>query len=326
MTEKKQFEIIVPDSESDIRLDVYLSGHPELELSRTKVQKLVESGDIIVNGKPANKKQFVVTGDKIKISVTPPEEIALTAENIPLEIVYDDKYLAVVNKPAGMVTHPGAGNQSGTLVNALLYHFHNLSVSSDPDRPGIVHRLDKDTSGLLLIAKDDNVYTKLQTAIQNRDVKRTYLALICGHVTEDIGEIDLPIGRSIKNRKKMTVTNVNSREAVTQYNLLSRYRTYDLLEVNLMTGRTHQIRVHFAHLGHPIFGDPDYGGRDKWHRGIFGPEKPLAKKILGIMKRQALHAQKLAFVHPVTNKKIELETKLPDDYNKLLNILNNEGV
>ncbi|KAA3635902.1 MAG: RluA family pseudouridine synthase [Calditrichaeota bacterium] len=326
MAENKQIEIIVSESENDVRLDVFLSGHPELELSRTKVQKLVESGDIIVNSKTANKKQFVVSGDKIEISIAPPEESELIAENIPLEILYDDKYLAVVNKPAGMVTHPGAGNRSGTLVNALLYHFKNLSSSSDPERPGIVHRLDKDTSGLLLIAKDDNVYTKLQTAIQNRDVKRTYLALICGHVTEDIGEIDLPIGRSIKNRKKMTVTTVNSREAVTHFKLLNRYRTYDLLEVNLMTGRTHQIRVHFAHLGHPIFGDPDYGGRDKWHRGIFGPEKPLGKKILGIMKRQALHAQKLAFEHPVTKEKIELESKLPDDYNKLLNILNNEGV
>ena len=326
MNDIKKIEIEVALDDEPIRLDSYLASRPDLDLSRSKIQKLLDENGILVNDEPANKKQKVHPNDRIVISVVPSPPIQITAENIDLDIVYDDKYLAVVNKPPGLVTHPGTGNKSGTLVNALLYHFKNLSNVSDPERPGIVHRLDKETSGLLLVAKDDAVYTKLQTALQAREIKRTYLALICGHMKEDSGEINLPIGRSIKDRKKMTVTNVNSREAITQYKLLTRYRTYDLLEVNLMTGRTHQIRVHFSHLGHPIFGDPDYGGRDKWHKGIFGPERPLAKKLLGTLKRQALHAQKLAFVHPVTGKKIELEAKIPDDYNKLMNILDNEGV
>lgn len=325
MTELKKIEIIVDEGTELERVDSYLASHPDLDLTRSKIQNLISDGAIILNGLPANKKHKVKPHDTIIISIAPPEEILLEPENIPLDIVYDDEYLAVVNKQPGLVTHPGTGNKSGTLVNALLYHFKHLSQATDQDRPGIVHRLDKDTSGLLLIAKNDTVHLKLQQAIQAREVKRTYLVLICGHLKEDFGEINLPIGRSINDRKKMAVTNVGSREAITEYKLLARYRTYDLLEVNLQTGRTHQIRVHFSHLGHPVFGDNEYGGRDKWHKGIFGPERPLAKKLLGLMKRQALHAQKLSFVHPITGENIKLEAKIPDDYNRAINILNNEG-
>ena len=325
MTKAEKIEIIVDDNIDSERIDVYLASHPELQITRSKIQNLISDHAIFVNGQEANKKQKVKPFDTINITIAPVEEILLEPENIPLDIVYNDEYLAVINKQAGLVTHPGAGNKKGTLVNALLYHFNSLSQSTDTDRPGIVHRLDKETSGLLLIAKNDQVHKKLQDAIQAREVKRTYLALICGHMQDDFGEINLPIGRSINDRKKMTVTNVGSRDALTEYKLIARYRTYDLMEVNLQTGRTHQIRVHFSHLGHPVFGDPEYGGRDKWHKGIFGPERPLAKRLLGIMKRQALHAQKIAFTHPITGKHIELEAKIPDDYNKVINILDNEG-
>jgi 23S rRNA pseudouridine1911/1915/1917 synthase len=178
---------------------------------------------------------------------------------------------------------------------------------------------------LLLIAKDDETYLKLQKMIQVREIKRTYIALICGHLTDDEGEINLPIGRSLKDRKKMAVTNINSRDAITRYKLNKRYRSYDLMDVDLMTGRTHQIRVHFSHLGHPIFGDHDYGGREKWNKGIFAPERELGKRLLKIIDRQALHAKALSFIHPHTSKEISLESNPPGDLMKLLNILDNEG-
>lgn len=310
--------------DSTQRLDIYLSEHDELDLSRSKIQKLLSENNILVNDQPADKKQKVSKGDIVSITLPEPEPTHLIAEEIPLEIVYDDQYLAVVNKPAGLVTHPGAGNRQGTLVNALLYHFKNLAEGSQLDRPGIVHRLDKETSGLLVIAKDDKVYRLLQEGIQSREIKRSYLALVCGHLQEDSGRIEFPIGRSNRDRKKMMVAD-DGRDAVTDYQLLKRYRTYDLLDISLQTGRTHQIRVHFAHLGHPVFGDPDYGGREKWHRGIFGPERPLAKKILSLIKRQALHAYKLEFAHPINGEAIKCEINPPSDMTKLLNVLDNEG-
>lgn len=323
--ENKIFRIEVEKTDENLRLDLYLAHHSKSDLSRTRIQKLIEQDLILVNGQPADKKQHVHPGDIIDIANPPVEEIKLEPENIPIDIVYEDEFLAVVNKPAGLVTHPGAGNKSGTLVNALLYHFKNLATASDIERPGLVHRLDKDTTGLLVIAKVDKTYQALQKMIQERKIKRTYLALICGHMQEDEGEINLPIGRSIKDRKKMSVTEKNSREAITLYKLNRRYRSYDLLDVNLMTGRTHQIRVHFSHLGHPVFGDADYGGREKWHKGIFAPERELGKRLLKSFKRQALHARALSFIHPDTNKELNLEAAHPSDMVKLLNILDNEG-
>lgn len=324
-TGSQTVKITVTEDDAGTRIDSFLGNVAEVDISRSKAQKLIDENHITVNGQPVTKKYKVLSGDIIEIESFAPEPVLLAPEPINLEIVFEDDYLAVINKPAGLVTHPGAGNKSGTLVNALLYHLKTLAATDEPDRPGIVHRLDKNTSGLLLVAKEEGVYRKLQKAIQNREVKRTYLALVCGHMQSDSDIIDLPIGRSIKDRKKMAVTDQNSRAAQTEYSLIKRYRSYDLLDVTLLTGRTHQIRVHFSHIGHPVFGDPEYGGREKWHKGIFAPERPLGKKLLGLIKRQALHAKKLVFEHPVSGQEMTCEAQVPDDYNKILNVLDHEG-
>jgi len=312
------------EQESNLRLDRYLSDHPELDLSRTRIQKLIESGLVLINGDTPNKKQTLSVGDKIEITIPPPEPSLVTPEKIDLNVVYEDDHLAVIDKPAGMVTHPGAGNRTGTLVNAMLHRFGTLAISSATDRPGIVHRLDKNTSGLLIIAKSDKAYGELQKMMGQHLVKRTYHAIIWGHLTDSSGTINLPLGRSKRDRKKMAVA-TGGRSAITHYQLLERFRSYSYLELQLETGRTHQIRVHLAHLGHPVFGDPEYGGRDKSIRGLFAPERPLAKQLLSMLPRQALHAIRLQFEHPITNEKIELESDLPSDYKRVLEILRAEG-
>jgi 23S rRNA pseudouridine1911/1915/1917 synthase len=264
-------------------------------------------------------------GEEITVTIEPARADLLAGEPIPLDIIYEDDHLVVVNKPAGMVTHPARGNFSGTLVNALLHHLGDLPDGAGTDRPGIVHRLDKETSGLMVVARTDRTYLALQKAISRREVRRTYHALVCGHVKEDSGVIDRPIGRSPKNRKKMAVVERDGKEAVTEYRLIDRFRSYDLLEIQLHTGRTHQIRVHFSHFGHPVFGDPDYGGREKWHRGIFAPERPLARRLLGSISRQALHARRLEFAHPEEGRPLTFEADLPDDFAGLLELLDEEG-
>ncbi|MEA3297283.1 MAG: RluA family pseudouridine synthase [candidate division Zixibacteria bacterium] len=321
----QQIEIEVAAANASIRLDRYLTDHPDINFTRSRLQKLITDGLVRVNGEITPKRYRVKDGDTITVAIPPPRPTTIEGENIPLDIVYQDQYLAVVNKPSGMVTHPAPGNYSGTLVNAMIHHFGKLSNMGGPDRPGIVHRLDKNTSGLLIVARNDETCLNLQSAVQDRKIKRTYLALVCGHMREDSGRVDLPVGRSLKDRKKMSVTNHHSREAQTDYRLLDRFRSYDLLEVNLLTGRTHQIRVHFSHLGHPVFGDPDYGGRHKWHRGIFAPERQLAKCLLEIMPRQALHAAELEFTHPITGEKLCLRRDPPDDFQHLLETLTEEG-
>jgi 23S rRNA pseudouridine1911/1915/1917 synthase len=317
--------IKVPVDIKPERLDRFLASHPKVDLTRSRLQKLIADGLVLVEGISVVKNHTLRGGETISITISPVPAIDMAAEAIPLDIVFEDDHLAVVNKPAGLVTHPGAGNYTGTMVNALIHHFEKLAGGSGYERPGIVHRLDKNTSGLILVAKTDDIYLKLQQQMQKREIKRTYLALICGHVHEEEGEIDLPIGRSLKDRKKMIVTNVGSREAKTSYKLKDRFRSYDLLEVLLHTGRTHQIRVHFSHLGHPVFGDPDYCGRHKWHRGIFAPERQLAKRLLDFIDRQALHATRLEFTHPVNEQTVLLEADPPDDFQRVLELLNKEG-
>jgi 23S rRNA pseudouridine1911/1915/1917 synthase len=318
-------QLIVPDTTSGARLDKYLGDLPDMGISRTRLQKLIADGLITVDGQAVATKHLLQGGETIDILLPAPEKTLIVGENLPLEIIFEDEHLAVVNKPAGMVTHPAVGNRSGTLVNALIHRFGRLASQGGEDRPGIVHRLDKDTSGLLVIARTDEAYQVLQKAIQAREVQRTYLALICGHVREEAGTIDLPMGRSRRDRTKMAVDGAASREAVTEYRLIKRFKSYDLLDVVLGTGRTHQIRVHFSHLGHPVFGDPEYGGRDKWHRAMFGPDRPLGRRLLGIMQRQALHARRLEFTHPATGERLVFEAEAPEDFRLLLGALEEAG-
>ncbi len=321
----RTWQMTAPDDMEAERLDRFLVAQDNFDLTRSRLHKLIADGLVLVNGQHVAKNYKLRGGEDISISIPAPPPTDLIAEDIPIDIVFEDEHLVVVNKPAGMVTHPGSGNFSGTLANALVHHFGELPQASGSERPGLVHRLDKNTSGLILVARADDVLLNLQQQMQQRRIKRTYLALVCGHMKEEQGLIDLPIGRSLKDRRKMVVTTVAGRSGQTSYRLKDRYRSYDLLEINLQTGRTHQIRVHFAHLGHPVFGDPEYGGRQKWHRGIFAPERLLAKRLLSVIDRQALHACRLQFVHPVTEKNITLSSDLPDDFAQLLHILDREG-
>ncbi len=321
----KKFRLKVTGESIGQRLDLFLSSNAELNLSRNRIQKLIKDDKVLVNGQIPQKRLALSAGDIIDLTLPLPKKSEITAENIDLDIRFEDEFLAVVNKPAGMVVHPAVGNRSGTLVNALMYHFENLAQGGGAERAGIVHRLDKNSSGLLLVAKTDVVHRELQKSLQERSIKREYLALVCGRLKDARGLIKTLIDRSKKDRKKMAVTKTSGRKAVTEYELKVSYRSYQLLKLSLQTGRTHQIRVHLAHLGHPVFGDSEYGGREKWHRGIFAPERPLAKKLLEILPRQALHAQRLEFVHPVKNVRVIVESEIPADFQKVLDLLEKEG-
>lgn len=307
-----------------IRIDKYLGDLVTLELSRTKIRKLIDDQLVLVDGEPVPARFKVRGGENIQLTIPPEPPSELLPEDIPLDIVYEDEYLAIINKPAGLVTHPAPGNATGTLVNALVHHYNSLAAGAS-DRPGIVHRLDKNTSGLMVVARRDEIYTKLQLAIQSRELKRRYLALVFGHFREDSGVIDLPVGRSSRDRKKMAVMEQTGRTAQTRYELVERFRSYDLLKLSLMTGRTHQIRVHCAHFGHPVFGDPEYGGRNKQLPGMFAPERPLALELLGLIKRQALHAAELEFSHPVTGEELRFTAVPPDDFRAVLDLLDRKG-
>ncbi len=323
--EIESIRLNVPPSAKPERLDRFLSDNPDLDVTRTRIQKLIAAGMVLVDGRVVAKHYILKPGQTVSVTIMPEPKPEPVAEEIPLALAYEDDQVAVVDKPAGLVTHPAPGNYSGTLVNALMYHFKTLAGGSGRERPGIVHRLDKNTSGLILVAKTDGAYQRLQQQMQRREIRRTYVALVCGHMREDTGVIELPVGRSLKDRKKMAVTNLAGREAVTRYRLQERFRTYDLLEVDLLTGRTHQIRVHFSHLGHPVFGDPDYGGRHKWHRGAFGPERQLGQRLLAVIDRQALHAARLRFAHPVSGEEMELSSDVPGDFGGVLELLRKEG-
>ena len=282
----------------NIRLDQYLVE--ELEISRSKIQKLIKDGRITLNEKQVNVSALVKLGDIITVSDNLDFEINIIGEDIPLDIVYEDKYLLVINKPSGMVVHPAPGNYHGTMVNALIYRFE-LS-SKDPIRPGIVHRIDKDTSGLLVVAKDDYTHELLSDMISKKEVERIYYALVDGIIPHETGTIDAPIGRDPNNRQKMKVTDINSKNAVTHFRVLKRYSTNQtLIECKLETGRTHQIRVHMAYIGYPIYNDPVYGKTK--HPSSFG---------------QFLHSKRLKFIHPITHELLEFDTPLPDEFKNYL--------
>ena len=294
--------ITVDNNNAKTRLDVVCSVlMNEFISSRNYAQKLIESGNISVNGKILKTNYKVKTGDVITCVLPEPENLTIEAENIPLDIVYEDSDLLVINKRRDMVVHPAPGNYSGTLVNALLYHCKDLSDINGMIRPGIVHRIDKDTTGLLVVAKNNNSHLFLSEQLKRHDIKREYIAVAEGIITENSGTINLPIGRHEVDRKKMTVRADNSKEAITHFQVVQRLQGHTVVVCNLETGRTHQIRVHLSHIGHPIVGDPLYGMRDT--HGMVG---------------QALHARKLSFTHPSSGKLVSFEAPPPADFDELV--------
>jgi len=276
------------------RLDVFLAESFEHKLSRSFIKKLIDKGAVTVNQKTPKAHQIVNEKDEVFLEVPDPEPVEVVPEDIPVNIVYEDSDLVVVNKQSGMVVHPAPGHYRGTLVNALIFHCKELSGIGGVLRPGIVHRLDKDTTGLIVVAKNDSTHKHLCVQFKNKDARRIYIVLVKGVVELDNGIINMPIGRHPMDRKRMGITLTNSREAVTRYSVLERFKDFSVLEVSLGTGRTHQIRVHMAHIGYPVLGDKTYG----------------IKKGLS---RQALHAKKLYFKHPGTGKEMEFETEIPND-------------
>ena len=284
-----------------LRLDAYLTEVEET-LSRSAVQKLAEKGEILVNGAPVKKNYKVKLGDEIEFSLPEAEEVDILPENIPLDIVYEDEDVIVINKPKGLVVHPAPGHWSGTLVNALMYHCgDSLSGINGEKRPGIVHRIDMDTSGLLIVAKNDFAHTALAEQLKDHSLSRVYEAVVVGNIKADSGTINAPIGRHPLDRKKMTVTNQGGREAVTHFEVIARYQGFTHLRLRLETGRTHQIRVHLAWQNHPILGDSVYGkGRQ-----------------LGL-STQCLHARCLSFRHPRDGREVTVECPLPDYFQEIL--------
>jgi len=264
----------------------------------------------MVDGRPPKKSEAAVPGSRIEVVVPPAEAVGIAAEDIPLDIIYEDEELAVVNKPAGMVVHPAPGHRSGTLVNALLHHMPDIEGVGGRLRPGIVHRLDRDTSGLLVVAKTDRAHRGLTDALRRRRVKRLYVTAAWGHLDESPLTIEAPIGRDRKDRKKMAVVE-GGKAAHTRVRVRERWPRADLLDVALKTGRTHQIRVHLAWIGHPVVGDPVYG--EGWERGMGGPDRQWALELARRTPRQFLHAAQLVFEHPVTGERLRLEAPLPAD-------------
>ena len=296
------------------RLDLFVSQ--VAEISRSAAVKLIESGDVTVNGKHSEKKHAVTASDTIEITLPEPEEYAVVAENIPLDIVYEDDMIIVINKPSGMVVHPAPGNYSGTLVNALLYHCRDsLSGIGGVMRPGIVHRIDKDTSGLLVVAKCDKAHAALSEELSYHGIEREYHALVRGGFKNESGTVDLPIGRHPQDRKKMavlTAPGATARDAVTHYEVIRSYGQISYLRLRLETGRTHQIRVHMSHTGHPLLGDEVYGPSSK---------TLIEKHHPALFDGQILHAKRLTLTHPGTGERMTFECELPDNFKKLLELL-----
>lgn len=318
ITEHK-FRFELPDGKKKERIDKFLAGSME-NATRTRIQKLIDAGYVQVNGVLKKANYNVQPGDIIEVTIpcSPRPEFA-EPEEIPLEIVYEDEHLLVVNKPAGMVAHPSFGHYTGTLVNALLHHTQNLSTFNDnPGRPGIVHRIDKDTSGLLLIAKNEVVHAHLAAQFSKHTIEREYWAVVWGRMKEPEGTIDTYIARSKSDRKKFTATESEGKHAVTMYKVIEEFAFASLLSLKLKTGRTHQIRVHLSSLGKPIFGDGTYGGRTIHAGEQTAKIRSRVDNLLEIMQRQALHAKTLGFVHPVTKENIRFDSNPPEDFTLLL--------
>ena len=302
----ENFEYKVDEASVGTRLDVFISNEFENK-SRSYIQGVIEGGAATVNGKGRKSNYKLKLDEIITLDISEPVELNVEAENIPLDVLYEDSDVIVINKPQDMVVHPAPGNYSGTLVNALLYHCRDLSGINGILRPGIVHRIDKDTSGALVVAKNDNAHNSLAMQLKDHSMTRSYLALVEGIIKDDEGSVDQPIGRHTTDRIKMAVVQ-NGKKAVTHYKVIERFENYTLVECNLETGRTHQIRVHMAKIGHPLVGDLIYG----------------FKKQRFNLKGQVLHAKRLGFIHPSTNEYIEFVSPLPDYFEKLIIKLRNE--
>ncbi len=312
-TETKNLKADIEDV--GMRLDIFLSEKIQ-DWSRSRLKKLVDEGDILVNGGAIKSSYRLRDGDEISVELTEQDGDNFEPEDIPIEIVFEDEYLAVINKPAGMVVHPGAGVPNGTLANGIAWHF-KFDVSEDEkdkksNRIGIVHRLDKETSGLIVVAKNEITHEKLSAQFHDRKVRKSYIALVHGFVRKLTGKVEEPIARDRKNRVKMAVDK-NGRNALSVYKVRTRFESFTLLDVDIKTGRTHQIRVHLSHINHPIVGDETYnGGRDKQI-----PDAQLRKAIKNL-DRFFLHAEKLSFIHPVTKEKMDFEQPMPDELTDLL--------
>lgn len=294
--------IIINNSENNKRIDLYLID--KIDMSRSKIQDKLKKGEILVNEKQVKSSYILKENDVISFNIEEEFDTDIEPENIPLDIVYEDNDVIVVNKKNGMVVHPAPGNNHGTLVNALLYHSKNLSKVNGEFRPGIVHRIDAYTTGLLMVAKNDRAHEILAKQLEEKTTTRKYVALVWGVIEHDTGTIDAPIGRDEKDRKKMAVTSLNSKKAITHFRVLERYKNASLIELQLETGRTHQIRVHMNYIGYPVVNDPVYGRR----------------KLIN-NDGQCLHAKTLGFVHPTTGKYMEFTSELPDKFINILNII-----
>lgn len=301
-------QIFIVQDDIKIRLDIFLTQTLEETLTRSHIKKLILGNSVKVNGAHVKSGFNLKTGDEVEIEILKPVNTDIVAENIPLNIIYQDNDIAVINKQRGLVVHPGAGVSNGTLVNALLYHIKDLSGINGEIRPGIVHRIDKDTTGLILIAKNDNAHLKLSKQIAEKSCQRFYKALVEGVIKDDEGTIDAPIARHKKNRKMMCVSK-EGRHAVTHYRVLERFEKYTFLEFKLETGRTHQIRVHCKHINHPIVGDPVYNS--------------TKAKLKFDINGQLLHAYKLIFRHPKTEFLTNFTAEVPDDFQRVLEIMQN---
>lgn len=336
--------LIVPPGQAPERIDVYIA-RSILGATRNKVQEAIDVGAVVVNGRTTRSNYKVRGGDEIAITLMKPPPIELIAQDIPLDIIYEDGDLLVVNKPAGMVTHPGFGNRDGTLVNALLFYAgENLPAlrldpaddENDPidtgdgccggdgaevPRPGIVHRLDKETSGLLVVAKNVSAQAHLARQFAERTARREYRAVVWGVVEEEEGVIEGNIARDPRDRKRFAVTHRGGKPALTRWRVIERYPFATLVALRLATGRTHQIRVHCAYTGHPVFGDATYGGREVVCHGPGAKHRQHVMNLLGIIQRQALHARTLGFTHPTTQEWLEFESELPDDMRSLIEAL-----
>ncbi|OGF03917.1 MAG: hypothetical protein A2W00_00395 [Candidatus Eisenbacteria bacterium RBG_16_71_46] len=316
----RMLNLSVPAPRAGERLDRFLAA-AQADLSRSRLQSLIREGRVRVNGAPRRASHRLQGGDRVEIELPPPRVVALEPEDLPLRVIHEDAAILVVDKPAGMVVHPGAGVPSGTLVHALLHRDPAIAGVGGAGRPGIVHRLDRDTSGLLVVARTPRAYRALIEAMRERRVRRVYQALVWGDPPADSGEIEGAIGRSPRDRKRMAVVRRGGKPARTLWAVRERFGPATRLEVRLDTGRTHQIRVHLASAGMPVVGDPVYGGRGKKQLSAGAAERSLAREVLDGLSRQALHASELRFPHPVDEVPLRFTSPLPEDIGRALGLL-----